>query len=88
MPSRSLSRGAFACDSGMVPNHALRDQPGHTTSGRHPGGMPPLTRSVYWPDTTPRRGPRATVRPRLDGAFVDKHVPEWRELIARALERG
>jgi len=34
MPSRSVSRGAFACGSGMVPNHALRDQAGRTTRGR------------------------------------------------------
>ena len=27
-------------------------------------------------------------RPHFDEAFVDKHVPEWSDLIARVLERG
>jgi hypothetical protein len=27
-------------------------------------------------------------RPHFDRAFVDKHVPEWGDLIARVLERG
>jgi hypothetical protein len=31
---------------------------------------------------------RAAARPRLDGAFLDKNLPEWRELIARCHGRA
>jgi hypothetical protein len=37
-----------------------------------------------------RRNPKttkATPMPRPDGAFIDRHVPEWRELITRCCER-
>lgn len=37
-----------------------------------------------------RKGPggKRRARPRFDEEFVDKHVPEWNDLIARVLERG
>lgn len=38
-----------------------------------------------------RDAPKATkaaARPRLDGDFLDKHLPEWRELIAQCQERA
>jgi hypothetical protein len=35
-----------------------------------------------------RTAAKSRARPRFEEKFVEEHVPEWSDLIARALERG